>query len=111
MNDRRSQERLDVSLDAVWDGHGNRPARITDLSEGGCFVDTSGEAYMGERLTFRVQLPGTNWLELTGEVAHYGWPVGFGLRFIELSDEQRERLLSFIEYLKGPHDPVAAELR
>ena len=111
MNDRRSQERLDVSLDAVWDGHGNRPARITDLSEGGCFVDTTGEAYRGERLTFRVQLPDTNWLELTGEVAHFGWPVGFGLRFIELSDEKRERLLSFIEYLKGPHDPVAAELR
>jgi len=38
-------------------------------------------------------------------------PVGFGLRFVELSDEQREQLLSFIEYLKRPHDPVAAMLR
>ena len=102
---------MDVSLDAVWDGHGNRPARITDLSEGGCFVDTSGEALIGERLTFRVELPGGNRLELTGEVAHYMRPVGFGLRFVELSDEQREQLLSFLDYLKGPHDPVAATLR
>jgi len=111
MNDRRSQDRLDVSLDAVWDGHGNRPARITDLSEGGCFVDTSGEALIGERLTFRVEVPGGNSLELTGEVAHHMPPVGFGLRFIELSDEQREQLLSFLDYLKGPHDPIAATLR
>jgi hypothetical protein len=111
MDERRSQERLDVSLDAVWDGHGSRPARITDLSEAGCFVDTTGEACIGEQLTFRVQLPEGNWLELCGEVAHHMRPVGFGLRFVELSDEQREQLLSFIEYLKGPHDPVAAMLR
>ena len=111
MDERRSQQRLDVSLDAVWDGHGNRPARITDLSEGGCFVDTTGEAVTGERLTFRVQLPDGNWLELTGEVAHHVWPVGFGLRFVDLSEEQRERLLSFIEHLKRPHDPITAVLR
>ena len=111
MNERRNQERLDVSLDAVWDGHGNRPARITDLSEGGCFVDTTGEALIGERLAFRVELPDGNWLELTGEVAHHMRPVGFGLHFIELSDEQREQLLSFLDYLKGPHDPVTATLR
>jgi hypothetical protein len=111
MDERRSQKRVDVSLDAVWDGHGNRPARITDLSEGGCFVDTTGEALIGERLTFQVRLPDGNCLELTGEVAHYMRPVGFGLRFIDLSDEQREQLLSFLEYLKGPHDPIAAVLR
>jgi Tfp pilus assembly protein PilZ len=110
-DDRRSQQRLDVSLDAVWDGHGNRPARITDLSEGGCFVDTTGEAYIGELLTFRVELPDGQWLELTGEVAHYMRPVGFGLRFVELSDEQREQLLAFLEHLKKPHDPVRAILR
>ena len=111
MNDRRSQERLEVSLDTVWDGHGNRPARITDLSAGGCFVDTTGEAVAGEMLTFRVQLPDGNWLELTGEVAHQMRPVGFGLRFVELSEEQREQLLQFLEYLKQPHEPVRAELR
>jgi PilZ domain-containing protein len=111
MDDRRSQERLDVSLDAVWDGHGSRPARITDLSEGGCFVDTTGEALIGERLTFRVQLPAGNWLELKGEVAHRMRPVGFGLRFLDLSQEQREQLLSFIDHLKDPHGPVSAVLR
>ena len=111
MNDRRSQERLEVSLEAVWDGSGSRAARITDLSEGGCFVDTIGEVNAGEVLTFRVPLPDGNLLELTGEVAHQMRPVGFGLRFLQLSDEQREQLRQFLDYLKNPHDPVRAELR
>lgn len=111
MNDRRSQERLEVCLEAVWDGSGNRSARITDLSEGGCYVDTTGETSTGELLSFRVQLPDGNWLELTGEVAHQMRTVGFGLRFVEMSDEQREQLRQFLEYLKKPHEPVRAVLR
>lgn len=109
MDERRSQERLEVCLDAVWDG--NRTVRITDLSEGGCFVDAIGDTLVGELLTFQIQLPDGNWLALTGQVAHFMRPVGFGLRFVELTDEQREQLLSFIEYLKKPHDRVRAVLR
>ncbi len=71
MSDRRREERLEVCLDAVWDGKsGNYDARVTDLSEGGCYVDTLGEAHVGEILSFKLQLPGGEWLELTGEVAH-----------------------------------------
>lgn len=111
MSERRSEERMEVSLEAVWDGHGTRPVRIIDLSEGGCYVDTTGEACIGEQLTLRVRLPDNGWLELTGEVAHHQVPVGFGLRFSNLTDEQREQLRSFIEHLKGPHDQVTAVLR
>jgi hypothetical protein len=111
MSERRTEERMEVSLEAVWDGHGNRPARITDLSEGGCFIDTTGESYIGERLTFRVQLPDGSWLELSGEVTHQHVTVGFGLHFTDLTDEQREQLRAFIQHLKGPHDPVTAVLR
>jgi hypothetical protein len=111
MNERRNKERLDVSLEAVWDGTGNRTARITDLSEGGCFVDAMGEALVGEVLTFHIQLPDGNWLELTGEVAQHMRPVGFGMHFVNLTDEQREQLRSFLEYLKKPHDRIRAVLR
>jgi Tfp pilus assembly protein PilZ len=97
MDDRRSEERLEVSLDAVWDGKsGNYTARITDLSEGGCFVDTLGQASIGERLSLRCQLTDGTWLELSGEVAHHLRPVGFGLHFVNLSDQQLERLRSFL---------------
>jgi hypothetical protein len=111
MDERRSEDRFTVSLGAVWDGGGSRPARITDLSEGGCFVDAIGEAYIGEPLMLRVKLPDGTWLELNGEIAHQMQPVGFGVRFVNLSDEQCEQLRSFIAYLRGPHDPVTAILR
>lgn len=101
MSDRRTEKRWDVCLDAVWDGKsGNHHARITDLSEGGCYVDSLGEAQVGEVLVFKLQLPQGEWLELTGEVAHQSPPLGFGLRFINLTDEQHERLHLLLDQLQ-----------
>ena len=98
MSDRRTEKRWDVCLDAVWDGKsGNHLARVTDLSEGGCYVDSLGEAQVGEVIAFKLQGPDGEWLELKGEVAHQSPPLGFGLRFINLSDEQREKLHSLLD--------------
>jgi hypothetical protein len=58
-----------------------------------------GEAQSGEIVSFKLQLPGGDWLELTGEVAHQCPPMGFGLRFVDLTDEQTEKLHSFIAHL------------
>jgi PilZ domain-containing protein len=97
MSDRRTEKRWDVCIDAVWDGKsGNHSARVTDLSEGGCYVDTLGEAHVGEVLKFKLQLPNSGWLELSGEVAHQTPPLGFGMRFVDLTDEQREKLRSLL---------------
>ena len=107
MSDRRREERLEVCLDAVWDGKsGNYTARVTDLSEGGCYLDTMGEALSGEIVSFKLHLTGDDWIELTGQVAHQSPPIGFGLRFVNLTDEQIERLRSVISRIKHPHDPV-----
>lgn len=97
MSDRRTEKRLDVCLDAVWDGNsGNHPARITDLSEGGCFVDSLGQAQVGEVLNLKLQLQNGDCLELTGEVAHHMPPMGFGVRFVDLSPDQLEHLRSLL---------------
>jgi hypothetical protein len=98
MSDRRTEQRRDVCLDAVWNGKsGNYTARVTDLSEGGCYVDTMGAAQVNEVITFRLQLPDGEWLELSGEVAHQTPPLGFGLRFIDLTDQQHEKLRSLLQ--------------
>lgn len=103
MSERRTGHRWDVSLDAEWDGKsGNYTARITDLSDGGCYVDSLGDVTMGEFVNLKLSLPGGEWLELKGEVAHHTPPVGFGIRFLDLSDQQLGKLRSFIEYLKDP---------
>ena len=111
MSDRRNEKRWDVCLDAVWDGKsGNYVARITDLSENGCYVDSLGEAVIGEVIAFKLQLPDGEWLELTGNVAHQTPPLGFGLRFDDLTDEQREKLRSLIDQLQPPQNPASAIL-
>lgn len=110
-SERRSEKRWDVCLAAVWEGESGRyTARVTDLSEGGCYIDTLSQASVGELLNFKVLLPGNEWLYLRGEVAHRTPPLGFGVRFVDLSEEDLEKLRSLIDDLQRPHDPVTAIL-
>jgi hypothetical protein len=107
MHDRREKPRLRVSLDAMWDSSTEaHSARITDLSEGGCFLDSVGEVRAGEIVGFRVLLPDEDWLYLEGEVRHYIAGLGFGVKFVELNDEQTERLHWLLKIAKeaGPDD-------
>lgn len=98
MVERREKPRLRVSLDAMWDSSTEaHSARVTDLSEGGCFLDSVGEVREGEIVGFRVLLPGDDWLYLEGEVRHYTPGRGFGVKFVELNEEQHENLLRLLQ--------------
>jgi hypothetical protein len=104
MDDRRSKPRLSVHLDAVWHGAEDRhSARITDLSEGGCYLDTVGEVMAGEIVAFRVLLP----------VRHHRHRLGFGVQFVDLNEEQTEKLLLLLKIAReaGPEAPaISADL-
>ncbi|HSE32967.1 MAG TPA: PilZ domain-containing protein [Pyrinomonadaceae bacterium] len=113
MDDRREKPRLSVNLDAVWDREQARTsARVADLSEGGCYLDTVGEVMTGEIVAFRVLLPDGDWLYLEGEVRHHRQGFGFGVRFVDLNDEQHEKLLLLLQIAKeaGPTAPISADL-
>ena len=114
MDDRRSKPRLSVHLDAVWHGGEERhSARITDLSEGGCYLDTVGEVMSGEIVAFRVLLPDDDWLYLEGEVRHHRHGMGFGVQFVDLNEEQVEKLLRLLIIAReaGPDAPaISADL-
>ena len=93
MDDRRIKQRLSVRLDAMWDSSTEaHSARITNLSEGGCYLDSVGEVRRGEIVGFRVLLPDGDWLYLEGEVRHYTAGRGFGVKFVELNEEQTNNL-------------------
>lgn len=113
MEDRRAKPRLRVSLDAMWDSSTEaHSARITDLSEGGCFLDSVGEVRLGEIVGFRVLMPDDEWLYLEGEVRHYTVNVGFGVQFTELNDEQTEKLRWLLQLATGssPNKGITADL-
>ena len=69
MDERREEERKDVSLEVRWEGgSGRHTARVSDLSLGGCFVNTRGQVNTGELVGLEIQLPSGEWLQLRGEV-------------------------------------------
>jgi len=109
--ERRTKKRYEVCLDAIWDGaRGNSQARITDLSEDGCYVDSISEAVTGEILHLKVQLLNGEWLDITGEVAHTFPQIGFGIRFVNVTMTQRQKLFALLEHLKGSTDRPLARI-
>jgi hypothetical protein len=105
MSERRTDTRLEVCLDAVWDGAvGNRHTRVADLSEGGCYIDSIAEVCIGELLYLKIQLPNGERLEVTGEVAHLVSRLGFGVRFVDLASEQLQMLRRLITHFEEQQD-------
>jgi hypothetical protein len=109
MHDRREKPRLRVSLDAMWDSSTEaHTARVKDLSQGGCFLDSVGEVRLGEIVGFRVLMPDDDWLYLEGEVRHYSAGTGFGVQFVELNEEQTEKLHWLLRIAKEAGPDAAA---
>jgi hypothetical protein len=113
MDDRRSTPRLNVSLEAVWDSAtDNHPALVTDLSLGGCYINTVGEIRVGETVGFRVLLPDGDWLYIEGEVRHHG-SRGFGVMFVDVEPDQAEKIEWLLRLAQEPgneSDTIAANL-
>ena len=92
-DERRQNKRVPLLVEVMWEAKaGNYEARTSDLSTGGCFVDTIGKVSNGEHIIFKLQLPDGEWMELQGNVT-YAYPnVGFGVRFTNLSDANKKTL-------------------
>lgn len=95
--DRRSDERVSINLPVRWDGlSGGHEARVKDISLGGCFVNTTGRAEIGEIIVLEIRLPSGEWLQLRGETTSFQEGVGFGLLFSFLTDEEEYALRELI---------------
>ena len=114
MADRRSKPRLQVSLDAMWDSSTEaHSARVTNLSESGCYLSSVGEVRQGEIVGFRILLPDGDWLYLEGEVRHHQPMTGFGVQFVDLNEEQTEKLVLLLiraQQFGTNQDTISADL-
>lgn len=95
------KEQVFVSLDVVWQGAaGKFDARVGEISMTGCFIESMGQEVMGETINFNVLLPSGIWVTLQGEVIYQEYPIGFEVRFTNLS-EDKQRLLTQVVAAHG----------
>jgi hypothetical protein len=100
-DDRRITNRFTVSIDVEWEGLvGRKPGVINDMSVTGCFVLCSGEVEDGENIKLLFPMPSGKKLQLWGEVVNHVMEIGFGIRFIELSEAQQDFVEKFVDTLR-----------
>jgi hypothetical protein len=81
---------------------GRSEIRLTDLSPGGCFVDTSMPFPAGAEITLYAML-GDSEVALPGRVipVSAGWGFGFAIDLERLAEPDRQRLEEFINEKSG----------
>jgi CheY-like chemotaxis protein len=103
MSDFQKQNKsVTVSLDVVWQGSsGKHDARMSEISMAGCFIDTKVQGRtLGDTVDFKVHVPGGPWVSLQGELINQEYPIGFGLRFTQLTAAD-QRLLAEVVIAHG----------
>jgi CheY-like chemotaxis protein len=109
-------EPVNVSLDVVWQGStGKQDARMSEISVDGCFIDSRVQGrVLGDIVEFKVHVPGGPWASLKGELIQEEYPMGFELRFTDLTDGDRRILAQVVaahggdpgEQYLAPVEPV-----
>src|SRR5262249_25076512 len=93
----RKHERVPILTEIVLESaSGKRDARISDLSIGGCFVDTIINARVGEPVSLKMTLPPGYVLEVTGTIAFVLDGTGFGVSFTDLSEIATKSIEQFL---------------
>jgi hypothetical protein len=87
--ERRAHRRVPTKLTVLWEGLlTNNYALMTDVSPGGCYINSAGRVSLDEHINVDTILVSQAHLHVEGSVAHREWPLGFGLRFANLTDEK-----------------------
>lgn len=101
------EEPVAVSLDVVWQGSsGKQDARMSEISMDGCFIDSRVQGRsLGDKVDFKVHVPSGPWVSLKGELVLEEYPMGFGLRFTDLTDGDRRLLAQVVAAHGGNPGP------
>lgn len=92
----RQQDRVSYVVEIILDSSaGRRSSRISDLSMGGCYVESIATYRVGEELAFELRSNGTE-LRFTGEIAYILEGFGFGLKFKDLGEEHLQFLKAVV---------------
>jgi PilZ domain len=99
--EKRQHERQPFLCTAVLEfSSGNREARISDLSLGGCYVDSIAAVAEGEEIALMITRPSGESKRFTGTVAYVLPGLGFGIRFKDLTGAESGFLVQIIHQNK-----------
>ena len=99
-SERRKDERISVSLEAKFFGGAQGGARISDISLGGCYVETIAYFNAGDVIDVEIKMPNGTWLSLKGKISYTHPSMGFGMRFHDLSQYELDVLSGLMDYEK-----------
>lgn len=86
----RQHDRVTAPLSVVLDcSSGKREVRVSDLSIGGCYVDSIAGVQADEVVGIRLSLPHGRSEEIFGTVVYVHEGIGFGVQFNHMTREQR----------------------
>jgi hypothetical protein len=80
---------------------GVRNARISDISPGGCYIDTIAQVPVGEHLSLHISATNGESREFSGKVAYLLEGFGFGVEFTDLTEDHRKFLAGLLESASG----------
>ena len=96
-DERRRYRRASRLLEIRWeDLSGKYNARITDISPDGCYIESIGKVTVGQQIRFETQLPTAGWMPFRGEVVNHHPNLGFGVRFIGLTEQDKRALAQIL---------------
>ncbi len=75
---------------------GKSSARISDISAGGCYIDTIAQLPVGENLTLHISDSTGESMEFQSKVAYILDGFGFGVEFTDLTDDHRRFIAELV---------------
>lgn len=102
--DLRVPLRLEVSWGAICR---SRTAITTDLSVSGCYIESLVAVDTGDTILLDMKLPTGRFLRLLGEVLYQHSTIGFGVRFVGLTDVQHRALALLVEYASQAQSAIS----
>jgi hypothetical protein len=106
VKEERLHPRVPLRLEVRWNGSYTRPGITTDISSGGCYIESIVQVAVGEVLRFEFQLAPGRSVEFEGEVRYVHHTIGFGVRFRYLTDVQLKTLLQLIGSARANQNPT-----